>query len=51
MGFACAARARRIRLASDAVQFFPEATRFGEQQGEPPILPVFAVDRWSDMFT
>ena len=26
-------------------EFFPQATRFGEPQGEPPILPVFATDR------
>jgi NosR/NirI family transcriptional regulator, nitrous oxide reductase regulator len=26
-------------------EFFPQATRFGEPQGDPPILPVFAADR------
>ena len=26
-------------------EFFPQATRFGEPQGDPPILPVFATDR------
>ena len=45
-GLACAA-SRLAEFASQATphEFFPEATRFGEQQGEPPILPVFAVDR------
>jgi len=26
-------------------EFFPQATRFGQPQGEPPILPVYAEDR------
>ena len=26
-------------------EFFPEGTRFGQQQGDPPILPVYADDR------
>jgi NosR/NirI family nitrous oxide reductase transcriptional regulator len=26
-------------------EFFPQATRFGEPQGDPPILPVFTSDR------
>lgn len=45
-GLACAA-SRLAEFASQATphEFFPEATRFGEQQGDPPILPVFAADR------
>jgi NosR/NirI family nitrous oxide reductase transcriptional regulator len=45
-GSACAA-SRLAEFASKAtpLEFFPEATRFGDQQGEPPILPVFATDR------
>jgi NosR/NirI family transcriptional regulator, nitrous oxide reductase regulator len=41
------ADSRLIEFASKATpnEFFPEATRFGDQQGEPPILPVFAADR------
>jgi NosR/NirI family nitrous oxide reductase transcriptional regulator len=26
-------------------EFFPQATRFGEPQGEPPILPAYAADK------
>ena len=26
-------------------EFFPEGTRFGQQQGDPPVLPVYADDR------
>ena len=45
-GLACAA-SRLAEFASHAAphEFFPDAIRFGEQQGEPPILPVFAADR------
>jgi NosR/NirI family transcriptional regulator, nitrous oxide reductase regulator len=45
-GLACAA-SRLAEFASHATphEFFPDAIRFGEQQGEPPILPVFAADR------
>ena len=45
-GLVCAA-SRLAEFASKATphEFFPKATRFGEQQGEPPILPVFAADR------
>lgn len=44
--WACAA-SRLAEFGSHATprEFFSEATRFGEQQGEPPILPVFADDR------
>ena len=43
---ACAA-SRLAEFASQATphEFFPDATRFGQQQGEPPMLPVFAADR------
>ena len=45
-GLVCAA-SRLAEFASKATphEFFAKATRFGEQQGEPPILPVFAADR------
>jgi NosR/NirI family nitrous oxide reductase transcriptional regulator len=45
-GLACAA-SRLAEFASQVTphEFFPDATRFGEQEGEPPILPVFAADR------
>src|SRR5512145_2255280 len=45
-GLVCAA-SRLAEFASKATphEFFPDATRFGEQQSEPPILPVFAADR------
>jgi NosR/NirI family nitrous oxide reductase transcriptional regulator len=41
------AASRLAEFSSQATphEFFPKATRFGEQQGEPPILPVFAADR------
>ena len=45
-GSVCAA-SRLAEFASKAAphEFFRGATRFGEQQGEPPIIPVFAADR------
>jgi NosR/NirI family nitrous oxide reductase transcriptional regulator len=46
LGAACA-ESRLAEFASKTTPqaFFSEATRFGQQEGDPPILPVYAADR------
>ena len=46
VGFAQAS-SRLAEFAAHAApqEFFPEGTRFGDPQGDPPILPVYARDR------
>src|SRR5262245_5845358 len=38
-------RLEEFASKTTAQEFFPEATRYGQQRGAPPILPVYAADR------
>lgn len=42
---AAASRLSEFAARATPQEFFKQATRFGEPQGDPPILPVFAGDR------
>ena len=42
---AAASRLSEFAARATPQEFFKQATRFGDPQGDPPILPVFAADR------